>query len=183
MQLFAMQLCQKSKAMRQIFFMLLTAALFFSCKKNGVVPGNSVEIYLLKTTAVVTGKCKIDGAASVLKDTAIIQNQDILEYSKKYFQLKLTDAAIERVRAFMHFSAFTGFAVTVDKQVIYYGFFIPNISSSSCYQSITMDIDVTDPNKIDLKLGYPGTIEGETIEDLRNDPKLIAAFKSQGKLR
>ena len=166
--------------MRQLFFILAIITLFISCKKESVVSGNSVEIYLLKTTATVTGKCRIDGSASVLSDTAIIKNQDILEYTKKDFQFTLTYPAIQKVKIF---NDFTAFAVTVDRQVIYYGFFKPGISSSSCYQSITMNIDYTNGNKINLKLGYPGTIEGETIQDLRNDSKLIATLKSQGKLR
>lgn len=75
------------------------------------------------------------------------------------------------------------FAVTVDKQVIYYGFFKPIISSSSCDHSITMDLDWTSGNKITLKLGYPGQVQGVTIDDKRNDSKLIATLRQQGKLK
>ena len=166
--------------MRQLFFMLAIAATFISCKKDGVKPGNTVEIYLLKTTQIITGKCKIDAAASVLQDTAVVKNEDILEYSQTSYQFRLTNIAMQKVRAFRDFTAF---AVTVDKQVIYYGFFKPSISSSSCDQSITMDIDWTDGNKINLKLGYPGILPGVNIDDLRNHPQLIATLKNQGKLR
>jgi hypothetical protein len=61
----------------------------------------------------------------------------------------LKDLDIQKVKTFQDFTAF---AVTVDKQVIYYGFFKPSISSSSCDHSITMDLDWTTGNKINLKL-------------------------------
>jgi hypothetical protein len=145
-----------------------------------VKAGETVEIYLFKTFQTVTGKCQIDASASLLQDKAAIKNQDILEYSQTNYQFKLTDPAIQRVKTFKDF---TPFAVTVDKQVIYYGFFKPSISSSSCDNSITMDLDWTSGNKISLKLGYPGQLQGVTIDDERNNQKLITALKSQGKLK
>ena len=166
--------------MRQLFFMLAITVIFISCKKDGVKPGNTVEIYLLKTTQIVAGICKIEAAGSVLQDTAVIKNEDILEYSQTNYQFRLTNIAMQKVKTFRDFTAF---AVTVDKQVIYFGFFKPSISSSSCDQSITMDIDWTDGNKINLKLGYPGILPGVNIDDLRNHPQLIATLKNQGKLK
>jgi hypothetical protein len=69
--------------------------------------------------------------------------------SQSNYQFKLKDLDIQKVKTFQDFTAF---AVTVDKQVIYYGFFKPSISSSSCDHSITMDLDWTTGNKINLKL-------------------------------
>lgn len=169
--------------MRPLLFILTIAAICLSCKKDNIKAGEPVEpieIYLLKAYQTVTAKCLIDLSASTLQDTATIKNKDILEYSKNDYQLKLTDAAIQKVKTFKDKMPF---AVTVDKQVIYYGFFKPNFSSSSCNNSITMDLDWTSANKISLKLGYPGQTQGVPIEDQRNDPKLIAALKKQNKLK
>lgn len=77
----------------------------------------------------------------------------------------------------------TPFAVTVDKRVIYYAFYMPNYLSSSCDHSITMNIDWTSGNSIYLRLGYPGQLQGVPIEDKRNDPELLATLKAEGKLR
>lgn len=96
------------------------------------------------------------------------------------YTFRLTAAAIQKLKAL---SDRTPFAVTVDKQVIYYGFYKPGFSSASCDQSITMDILWTTDYAIHLRLGYPGLLQGTTIEDSRNDPKLIATLKKQGKLR
>jgi hypothetical protein len=159
---------------------LIATGICLSCKKDNVNAGETVEIYLLRTYQTVAAKCQIDPSGSILQDTSIISNQDILEYSKRNYQFKLTGIAIQKVKTF---NDKTPFAVTVDKQVIYYGFFKPSISSSSCDQSITMDLDWTSGNKISLKLGYPGQLQGVTIDDNRNDPKLIATLRQQGKLK
>ena len=165
---------------RSLFFILTVSTICFSCKKDNTTAGETVEIYLLKTYQPVTAKCQIDPSVSILEDTPTIRNQDVLEYSKTEYQFKLTDVAIQKVKTFKDKMPF---AVTVDKQVIYYGFFKPNISSSSCDHSITMDLDWTSGNKISLKLGYPGQLQGVTIDDKRNDPKLIATLSQQGKLK
>ena len=77
----------------------------------------------------------------------------------------------------------TPFAITVDKQVIYYGLFKPSISSSSCDHSITMDVSWSSASKIVLRLGYPGQLPGVTIDDQRNNPILLASLEKQGKLQ
>ena len=164
------------RSMHLILFMTLVG---LSCKKN-IDAGENVEIYLLKTYHTITSKCQIDPSGSFLQDTPTVKNHDILEYSKTDYQFTLTDLAIQKVKTFRDNMPF---AVTVDRQVIYYGFFKPNISSSSCDHSITMDLDWPSPNKISLKLGYPGQLQGVTIDDKRNDPKLIATLRQQGKLK
>jgi hypothetical protein len=170
----------KNVVMRPILYFLTIAIICLSCKKENAKGGDTVEVYLFKRSQLVTGKCQIDPLLSVLQDTAIIKNQDILEYSQSNYQFKLTDLAIQKVKTFPDF---TSFAVTVDRKVIYYGFFKPSISSSSCDHSITMDLDRTSGNKIDLRLGYPSLMQGVTIDDERNNSKLIATLRNQGKLK
>ena len=74
----------------------------------------------------------------------------------------------------------TPFAIVVDKQVIYYGIIKTLNSSSSCTSSITMN-HIVSGNKITMNLGYAGA--DVNIDDQRNNPKLIATIKNQGKLR
>lgn len=164
---------------RLLFILLFVTGICFSCRKSSERAGEVVEIYLLKTFQTVFPKCQVDASLSTIQDIPVIKNQDILEYSKLLYQFKLTDAAIQKVK---NFADKTPFAVTVDKQVIYYGFFKPGISSSSCDESITMDVDWTSGNKISLKLGYPAPLPEVFIEDKRNDEKLIRTLKKQGKL-
>ncbi|HSC55069.1 MAG TPA: hypothetical protein VLC98_15665 [Phnomibacter sp.] len=166
--------------MRTLAFILTSCVVFLSCKKDTVKAGGRVEIYLLKTFQTVPGRCQVDAATALLQDTPTVRDQDILAYSQTGCQFRLTEPAIQSVKTFKDF---TPFAVTVDKQVIYYGFFKPGISSSSCDHSITMDIDWVSGDKISLKLGYPGELPGATIDDERNHQKLVATLNSQGKLK
>jgi secreted Zn-dependent insulinase-like peptidase len=103
-----------------------------------------------------------------------------LAYSKTEHKFKLTGPAIQKIKTLFDK---TPFAVTVDKQVVYYGFFKPAFSSSSCEHSITMDVAWASGNEIYLKLGYPAQLPGITIEDKRNDPTLLATLRKQGKLQ
>lgn len=169
---------KRNLTMRPLLFTIIT--IFLSCRKDNVNAEPNVEIYLLKSYQTLSAKCQIDPSLSVLQNTATIKNQDILAYSTTDYKFKLTDAAIEKVKAF---NDRTPFAVTVNKQVIYYAFYKPGISSSSCDQSITMDIAWASGNEIYLRLGYPSQLPGVTIEDKRNDPKLIEALMKQGKLQ
>ncbi len=171
---------RQNAVMRHLIFTFIMSAICISCKKDHVNTGEPVEIYLLASYQTLTAKCQVDPSASTLEDEAVIRNQDILEYSKTEYTFKLTDQAIQKVKTF---ADRTPFAVTVDKQVIYYGFFKPSFSSSSCDHSITMDIDWASGDKIVLRLGYPGQLQGVTIEDQRNNPKLITTLANQGKLR
>jgi hypothetical protein len=75
--------------MRLLLLTLTITAICLSCKKEKVQAGENVEIYLLKTVQLVTGKCQIDSSASVIQDTPFVKNQDILEYSKANYQFAL----------------------------------------------------------------------------------------------
>ena len=165
--------------MRLLLLILTITTICFSCKKDHIGAGEAVEIYLLETYQLIAGKCQVNPSAYSLQDAALIKNQDILKYTQSSYEFTLTDIALQKVKGLRDK---TPFAVTVDRQVIYYGFFKPGISSSSCDHSITMDIAWPSGNKIHLRLGYPGILEGVTIDDRRNDPGLLATLDKQDKL-
>jgi hypothetical protein len=165
------------KKLLKTTLLIAVVALFFSCKKSN--EQGDVEIYVLKSYQMVAGKCQIDGANASLNDNAIVANDDIVSYSKMDYSFTLTDTAIQKIKAF---GPFVPFALTVNKQVIYYGIYKPAISSSSCDHSITMDVDWSSRNKIILKLGYPSLQPGVAIDDQRNNPTILNALSAQGKL-
>jgi hypothetical protein len=166
--------------MRSLLLLSLVIFVCFSCNKEKTGNGEPVEIYLLKTSQPITGKCQTDPATAVLEDNPLVRNQDILEYYQNTFEFKLSATAFQKVNSL---SDRTPFAVTVNKQVIYYGFCKPGFSSSSCDHSITMGMSWTSDNKIMLRLGYPGLLSGVSIDDQRNNPQLLVSLQKQGKLR
>lgn len=165
--------------MRSLFFLLIVSGFLLSCRKDTVQAGEQVEIYTLASFQRTPGKCQVDASTAVLQDTPTIRNADILDYSQGSHEFRLSEAGVEKIKALHDFFAF---AITVDRQVIYYGIFKPSFTSSSCDQSITMDLDQS-RKKLLLRLGYPGQSQSSTIEDLRNHPRLLATLKKQGKLK
>ena len=165
--------------MRLVLLLLAFFIITNSCNKKNIA-GSVVEIYSLKTVQFVTNKCQVDGSRSMIEDTPLVTNHDIVEYAKTNYEFKLTDEGIQKLQVLR---ARNAFAVTVDKQVIYYGIYMPDYLSSSCDHSITMGQIWSSDNKIIMRLGYPGQLQGVTIDDKRNDPTLLAALANQNKLR
>ena len=163
--------------MRLLLFILTACVICFSCKKDNVKAGETVEIYLLKNNLPVADKCQIDPASATLQDTAIVKNQDILEYYEANKQFALSDNSMQKIKTL---ADRTPLALVVDKQVVYYAILKPSYSSSSCSSSITVDY-VGTGNRITMNLGYAGA--DLDIDDQRNNPKLISTLKNQGKLR
>lgn len=162
-------------------YLVLVIFLFVSaCKEQEVKPGESVGIYLLKSPQDVGGSCRVDASAAVLQDSPAAGNEDIVAYSQSDYQFELTNAAFRKIQALQDG---TPFAVTVDGRVIYYGLAKPGFSSSACPKSIIMDAFWAPGNKIFLKLGHPGAAKDSGIDDQRNNPKLLATLRNQGKLR
>lgn len=167
--------------MRSLFLILFLSLAFFSCKKNKSGSPAKVEIYLLKSYEQVSGQCKINPQTAVLNDAPLVSDKDIVQYSKSDYEYVLTDLGIQKIKAV---TPRTPFAFTVDRQVIFYGMTMLYTMSSTCDNSITMLPDMGGANKVQLKLGYPGIYSTDpTIDDQRNNAKLIAALAYQGKLK
>lgn len=166
--------------MRVLLLVLSLSVLTFSCRKNKVKGGDSIEIYQLKSYKNVTGKCQVDFTSAILEDVPFVSNDEILEYNKATHEYRLTAVATDRVKTL---GGKSPFAFAIDKAPIFYGFYMPPMMSSTCDHSITMDVSYSQSNIIGLKLGYPGWIQGHTdIDDQRNHPKILATLLKQGKL-
>jgi hypothetical protein len=162
------------------FLIVLLLFTGLSCKKaaDQKSGGGLVEIYALETFSLISQKCQVDPSMAVLQANPVISNNEIISYSPTDYLFKLTAQGKQDSEIF---ESFPGFAVTVNKEVIYYGIHKPFTSSSSCDHSITMYISFPSRNLV-MNLGYPGPLPGITIDDQRNNAKLIDALNAQGKL-
>jgi hypothetical protein len=166
--------------MRGFISTLIITLSLAACKKDKTTAIKQVEIYLLESYQLVPGKCQVDVSSSSLKNSALVTNDDILWYSGKKYEYDLTSNVIQKINAL---SGRTPFALTLDKEIIFIGVYMPPIMSSTCDQSITMYVN-TISNKAILNLGYPyGLQPRSSVIDQRNDPRLVNALFHQGKLR
>lgn len=168
-------LCQPH--MKQLLGLVILIIVLHSCEKNWA-SGRDVEIYLLAQGNLSQGSCKVDPSTAELTSRPVLRSDDIISYSSS---THIFTVKAEAVGGLEDLNDKTLFAVTVDKEVIYYGVVKPSYSSSSCDQSITMNNTLLG-NTIEMNLGYPGQVAGVVIEDKRNDPRLIATLRSLDKL-
>jgi hypothetical protein len=175
MQLYQRIMCQTG--MRKLSLLLLGVLPFLSCDKESNGGVGLVEIYLLKSSSLVPGQCAVNPATAVLETTAFISNDEIISYNKSSYQFELSASAAQKMQTLQLRAPF---AVTVNKDVIYYGIHMPMTMSSSCDNSITMSAV---SNQLWVRLGYPGLMAGVFIDDQRNNARLITSLANQGKLR
>ena len=156
--------------------------LFYSgCNKESSEAGEVVEIYLLKEYSLVTNRCEIVKSSIVLKDSELISNDDIHSYLHSTHKMILKDDGMAKLES-VHDG--TPFCMTVDKEIIYSGFFKPGYSSSTCFHSVTIDPLPYLTNQISINLGYPSTPDDFPIDpDPRDNSLLIETLKKQGKLK
>jgi hypothetical protein len=167
----------------RLFIAFFCFLFFFSaCKKtesDANSAGARLEIFGLKTFQWQKNNvCAVDPASVELEKEPLVGNDDIISYNRSDFMFELKAPASQKVK---NFGARAPFAVTVDGEIIYIGVHMPPILSSVCFESITLQHWI--PNKVELRLGYPGALESKLIDDRRNDASILATLKKQGKLK
>ena len=164
-------------------FLLLVAALtlFSNCRK----PDDSglhtrVEIFGLQNFEWTgPGICDVHPSSVVLESAPLAANGDIVSYNVSNYLFEFKEPAAQKIR---NLSPRTPFALTLDGEILFIGVVMQNIMSSTCFESITMENLSFGPHHAKLELGYPGGIN-PSLEDKRIDAGLLAALRSQGKLR
>ncbi len=155
---------------------ILVLMIISGCKKNSG-SGSVIAVYKLKTFTRIAGKCQVDPANAQLEEAPTVANDDIASYEQRKHVYTIKDGASERIQ---QLGDNVPLAMTVGGEVIFYFFNKPWYSSSTCFESITLD--PMTKNKMTLYTGYPGASMNPP-EDLRNDSRLITALRNQGKLR
>jgi len=102
---------------------------------------------------------------------------------RKKYSFKVSDRIAGWLNDFennlIHGSAF---ALTIDKEVIYTGYFWASFSSLMCDWIIIDPLNISGKNELTVKLGYPGMVVGDTIPDKRNDKRLLDVLRMDNKL-
>lgn len=162
--------------------LLLFACTFLSCEKDdGDIPGE-VELYLLDFYENVDSTEAIDLNSIVLGEFPLLGYSDMKSYSAREYFFMLTDGGRDKIEGMEHSVGGVAFAVTANGSVVYTGYFVPS------YSSLAIQWTVIDPlfwhrtNRMYVNIGYPGSFDGSTIPDLRNDERILEIFRRDGKL-
>jgi hypothetical protein len=159
--------------MLTVFLIILT-----SCEKDS---GFGLEVYLLKDYQKVGSSSEIIAGSEKLYKNPIINYNEIISYdsTNHYFQIETTKAQEFNKQNWSVQG--TAFALTINKSVIYSGYFMPG------YSSLGLDWISIDPLSIDSKirvsLGYPVDWSQLANRDPRNDFRIISFLKHDNKLK
>jgi len=170
----------------KLIILAVFLAFFAACEKEPDFQnaGKDVEFYVIKSYDVKTGTSEIIDSTVVLDNQALIAYDQILSYSPKDYKFELAKSAIETINQEgglkYHFKAF---AITVDKTIIYTGYFWPGYAST-IKQWFTIDPILNSGNDVlKVQLAYPTNSFAGTYSDLRNDPRIIKVFRRDGKIK
>ena len=169
---------------RSIIISLLIVILS-GCEKYQYVrqQGYGLEFYLIKNFQKVGNTAKIINSTVKLSDTVIIYYDEIKSYNSDTYTFTVTESCADKLNDFVnnHIHG-TPFAVTVDREIIYTGYFWCGFSSSSV-DWITIDpLNYSGKNQLRVSLGYPGLFQGDYIPDNRNDYRILDLLRVDGKL-
>ena len=149
-----------------------------NCEKDS---GYGLEIYLLTDYQKETASSEIIAGSETLSKNPIINYNEIISYDSTdhYFQIATTKA--QELNQKKWSVAGTAFSLTINKSIIYSGYFMPG------YSSLGLDWIAIDPLSIDSKirvsLGYPGDWIQLANRDPRNDKRIISLLKKDNKLK
>ncbi len=74
------------------------------------------------------------------------------------------------------------FAVKVNAELIYTGYFVCSTSSFYIAWTVISPYRYIPENELRINLGYPYLMNGESVPDHRNDGKILDVFRRDDKL-
>ncbi len=167
---------------------LMILMLITGCDKNEILlhSDGKVELYLIESFSRIENSFQIDENSVVLSDTPFVHYEDFVSYDPKEYIFELSKSVIESIEKqenIVDGLAFAAFAIKANDALIYTGYFWPGYSSTSCDCIYIDPIMLKINSSLRVNLGYPGLIQGQFIEDNRNDERLIKIFKRDKKLK
>jgi hypothetical protein len=167
--------------MKYFLLCLLASVLFLGCKKDR---DSRVDIFLLKSFTVVNDPSTSPAAVRItnaeLESSPLVSDQDIASYklATTTFTLKKDIKPIIK-----DFGADKAFAVTVNRQPVYFGLFHPSYLSSMSIGIATIDPFLYNNNELPIQFVNLTGVAVLHPLDKRNDDMIINAFKASNRLR
>lgn len=177
---------KKYRFFKCILMIIIPLLGLVSCKNDDTESNvqSKIEIYLLKSYKTASNSKAIRNDSIVLNDTALIRNSEILWYDQTNCTFKISDNKAKWLNDFQTNATHgRAFAVTIDKIVIYTGYFWAGFSSSSVDWIVVDPLNYGGDNTLTVQLGYPGLMPHMAIPDLRNDKRIIDLLRSTNRLK
>jgi hypothetical protein len=173
----------KAKLIFSLFGLFLLFA--YSCEKSesNANSNGRVELYLIHNYSRIDNSSQINENTVVTEQAPLIHYSDIISYDSTECIFELSDRAIEAIKDLEHSVHGLAFAIKANDTLIYTGYFWPSYSSASCDWLVIDPFMTSIGNNIQVRLGYPGLIQGQTIQDKRNDRRIIRILKHDNKLK
>ena len=172
--------------MRNTLPIVLSVLYFFffsvSCERPAEPVSGDVHIYLLESYETSDQSHAIDPASAVIRAEPLIPYSEIYSYDPADHTFRISGTARDSLENRTVPVDFEAFGVVAGGEVIYTGYFWPSLSSAICQWVVIDPLMISGENKLEVRLGYPGPIEGVEIPDHRNHPTILAIFRSDGKL-
>lgn len=153
-----------------------------SCHKNceSGQGDKRLDFYFLQDYKTKSQSDAIIPESVVLSNEKAISYEEILNYNPENHGFTLKRSTIERLNSEPSIHKRT-FAVVIDGEIIYTGYFWALFSSSICEWT---NIDYLDngSNVIYVKLGYPTDAYGINTIDERNNKRILDLLDCDGKL-
>ncbi len=169
--------------MKRLILITVLIVLISGCEKFLSPPGKSLDFYIIKDFERIGTTYKIDNSSVKLSDSIIISYDEIISYNSKTYTFTVTGPCADRLTDFEnnHIHGMP-FAVTIDKEIIYTGYFWCGFSSAMV-DWITIDpLNYSGTNILKVRLGYPGIVIGDYIPDDRNDKRILKTLRRDNKL-
>lgn len=174
--------------MKQQLFYFLAGLLMLTvtgCEKENTMVSSdgTVDLYLIDSFSKIGHSSRIDESSVITQNTPLLNYSDFLSYDSSNYTFELSDRGKEAIENLNLSTQGLAFAIKADDALIYTGYFWPSYSSASCDWVVIDPIMASTTSRIQVKLGYPGLVEGQVITDRRNDERIISIFKRDGKLK
>ena len=172
--------------MKRLTTYLICLGLFLivaGCEDNkpAPAPGQSVDFFALEHYETDGNSCRIIDSTVSLSDSIIIPYADIISYDPDAHAFTINADVAEWLQGSENHTVHrTTFAVAVDGEVIYTGYFWAAYSSAIC-NWVTIDpLMISGDPTLKVKLGYPWDFDD--VPDRRNDDRLLRTLRQDGKL-
>ena len=169
------------KTLNSLTIIFLGLSLFLTgCDKEETdeIKGKDVELYLIESHETTDIQYQIDENSVITRTSPLLYYSDFLSYDSNNYVFVISDESKNRIKNLEHSVNGIPFAMKVDNEIIYTGYFLPS------YSSLRFDWIIIDPILIDyyngmkVELGFIGS----EIPDKRNDSKILDVFNRDNKL-